>query len=474
MPFAGTAAGPPAAAVPASPSASRLPVAMPATIRSALATGRVLAARPAKAARRRGKAAHTFAFTLTPTRLSDVPAGPYRLRFCRGVKVAVTPVVELARPDSAAVDASAGGVDWPAGGGSMTLLATLYRDERSCEDPDEDRGDDADDGDGGGVEREAGLPFDVKDAKITLLRVSLESHTEATLGKAHFDLSACATIPAGTTPLSLHLSGGAVVELLVGTSYVARGSSRRAGSDASSCLNSLSLGSTAPSLSSRAPSDDAASRTSSVSTTERHLFGGGGGRGEGGARRRARRAEAEAARLRLEVAAMKAELAAMRVGRVSLDRRGGDGGGGGGGAVTSSSRHSCVDKGGSGGGSLAGTSPLPCGVTAERLLAELLDTKGALVAAVDARLTLEWAVGQARRDDARVGAPLAEALARHASRLEVQLAGAMTELHTLRRGEGGAAAAPVAGATPARGRGGGVDTSRVRRYDSEDSSDDSP
>lgn len=135
----------------------------------------------------------------------------------------------------------------------------------------------------------------------------------------------------------------------------------------------------------------------------------------------------KAARLRLEVASLRAELAALRVGRVLEDRgeagaRGvGDGGG---------ERARGIGRGGGGGGGSCRRSsgvapsppPLPGGVTAERLLAELLDTKSALVAAVDARLSLEWAVGQARREDAR----LAETLARHASRFEVQLAGATT------------------------------------------------
>lgn len=434
---------------------------MPASVRSALAMGRALATRPARAARRRGKASHTFSFALTPTRLADLPAGSYRLRFCRGVKVAVTSVVELGLPVLPAVAAATteSKLDWPAYGGCMTLLATLYRDERSHEDRDDGRDDNVDCDIGGVEESEGEVPFDAKDATVTLLRVSLASSTEAMVGKAHIDLAAYAQIPAGTTPLTLHL-GGAVVELLVGTVYLARGRSRRAGSEATSSLSSLSLGSsTEASLSLRAPCDDAASRTSSVTATERRLFGGGGGRGEGGARGRARRAEAEAARLRLEVAAMKAELAAMRVGHVNFGTHGGGGSG-------SSRRGSLGGAGGSVGGWAAAARPLPCGVTVERLLAELLDTKGALAAAVDARLTLEWAVGQARRDDPRLAATLAELLARHASRFEEQLATTTTELHTHRSGKRGVAA-PTSAAAPGCRQAGGVDTSRARRYDSD-------
>ncbi|GAB0492720.1 hypothetical protein MMPV_003989 [Pyropia vietnamensis] len=400
---------------------------MPAGVRSALARGRALATRPARAARRRGKAAHTFSFALTPTRLAALPAGSYRLRFCRGVKVAVTSVVELGLPALPAASAAAteSGLDWPASGGCMTLLATLYRRERSHEDIDDDRDDNVECDSGGGEEVEGEVLFDAKDATVALLRVSLSSRTEAMVGKAHIDLAAYARVPAGSTPLTLHL-GGAVVELLVGTVYVARGSSRVAGSEASSSLSSLSLGSsTDTSLSLRAPSNDATSRASSVPRGERRFFGGGEGRGEGGARGRARRAEAEAARLRLEVAAMKAELAAMRVGHVNLRTHGGGGDG------SSRRRGSWGGAGGSGGGWAASAGPLPCGVTVERLLAELLDTKGALAAAVDARLTLEWVVGQARRDDPRLATALAELFARYASQFEEQMATATTE-----RGEG--------------------------------------
>ena len=456
---------------------------MPAAIRSALVAGKALAARPGKAATRRHKDAHSFTFALQPVRLAAVAAGSYQLRFVRGVKVACTAAVEL----TAAADG--GGSDWPADGGRMVLLVTLYREDGGGGDDHDAAGGRSDAGDSSSsrgrvrrsrVRQEAHPPaspasaatgFDAKDAKLSLLRVCARTRTESTVGKAHFDLAVHARVPSGVTPLELHLTSGVVVELSVDCRLMPHtGRGRRGGgggSDGSSHLSNLSMVSGVSSTVSRTSRQSSLSLDSDASlAADAEAVEADGDtwpsarRGEqsrfnrrsstrGGGRQRARRAEAEAARLRLEVAALRAEASALRaelsmtkggivggngdrdVGGSVNDGGGGNSSGGGwskGGGRLLRAAHG-TSRGADGAG---GPPPLPGGVTPERLLAELLDTKLILATAVGDRLALEWTVAQARRDDAR----LASTLALHASRLEVQLAGATYALHELRSESG--------------------------------------
>jgi len=464
---------------------------MPAAIRSALAAGKALAARPGKAATRRRKDAHSFTFALQPVRLSAVAAGSYQLRFVRGVKVACTAAVELTAA------AEGGESDWPADGGRMVLLVTLYREDGGGGDDNDAGGDGNDAGDSSSsrgrvcrsrVRREVHPPaspapvaggFDAKDAKLSLLRVCARTRTESTVGKAHFDLAVHARVPSGVTPLELHLTNGMVVELSVDCRLMPHTGRGRMGSGCSSGgsshLSNLSMVSGVSSTGSRRSRQSSRSLDSDASlAADAEAVEADGDawpsarRGErsrfmcrsssrGGGRQRALRAEAEAARLRLEVATLRAEASALRA-ELSM-AKGGSGGGNGdrdGGTSVNDGGGGNSSGGGRGGGGgrlwraahgtsrgvdgAGGPPPLPGGVTPERLLAELLDTKLILATAVGDRLALEWTVAQARRDDAR----LASTLALHASRLEVQLAGATCALHELRSGSG-----PESGLTPA-------------------------
>eukprot|EP00168_Porphyra_purpurea_P021164 TRINITY_DN9294_c0_g1_i1.p3 TRINITY_DN9294_c0_g1~~TRINITY_DN9294_c0_g1_i1.p3 ORF type:complete len:215 (-),score=65.30 TRINITY_DN9294_c0_g1_i1:28-672(-) len=199
---------------------------MPAAIRSALAAGKALAARPAKAATRRHKSAHAFTFALQPARLAAVPAGVYKLHFMRGVKVACTVAVEA----TAAGDGGDGvaGRRWPPGAPCHLVPGGWgRRRRRRCGRRRERRGGQQQqsgharrsrgrqDAPPPGSSPSAAGGFDAKDAKLSLLRVCPRTRTESTVGKAHFDLAAHARVPSGVTPLELHLTGGAVVELSV-------------------------------------------------------------------------------------------------------------------------------------------------------------------------------------------------------------------------------------------------------------------
>lgn len=261
---------------------------MPAAIKAALVTGKTIASRSSKVASRRHKAAHTFQFVLTPTRLVGAAGGFYKLKFTRGVKVACSPVREITSSM-----ARGAGIVYADGEGRMSLLATLYREE------DEDGGGD---GGGGGTASGgrrsrssaassgrasassplAGLSagaFDTKDAKLSLVRVAVGKKTEATVGKAHFDLAQFARMPSGDTPTTLRLSEKASVDLVIGCVYVpSKGRASKRGSDESSRLSGLSLGSVASS---------AAATDVSVRTAELPGLGIKGRRAGGGTTSRA-------------------------------------------------------------------------------------------------------------------------------------------------------------------------------------------
>ncbi|KAK1863820.1 hypothetical protein I4F81_006374 [Pyropia yezoensis] len=261
---------------------------MPAAIKAALATGKTIASRSSKVASRRHKVSHTFQFVLTPTRLVGAAGGFYKLKFTRGVKVACSPVREIT-PSMAREQ----GMVYSDAEGRMSLLATLYREE------DVDGG-----GDSGGTGTKSGgrasrssatspgrvngsgppaglsaSAFDSKDAKLSLVRVAVGKKTEATVGKVHFNLAEFARMPSGDTPTTLRLSEKASVELVIGCVYVpSKGRASRKGSDDSSRLSGLSLGSMASS---------AAATDVSVRTVDFPGFGIKGRRSGGGTTSRA-------------------------------------------------------------------------------------------------------------------------------------------------------------------------------------------